>query len=62
MFYGNNNGVHVPDKKKLIKYITSSQANTIVNRFEYAALSSSIHTAILDALAGNGGSQPPCLK
>jgi phosphate transport system substrate-binding protein len=62
LFYGNNNGVHVSDKKALINYLVSGKANKIVDKLEYTPLSSSIHTAILNALNGNGGSQPACLQ
>ena len=62
LFYGQNNGVHVSDKQTLIKFMVSSQANKIVNKLEYAPLANSIHTAVLNALAGNGGSQPACLQ
>jgi ABC-type phosphate transport system substrate-binding protein len=58
LFYGNNNGVHVSDKKKLINFLVSAKASTITNKLEYASLSSSIHTAITNALGGSS----PCLK
>ena len=62
LFYGQNNGVHVSDKQTLIKFLVSTQANKIVNKLEYAPLANSIHTAVLNALNGNGGSQPACLQ
>jgi phosphate transport system substrate-binding protein len=62
LFYGNNNGVHVADKTTLIKYIASPAANAIVKSLEYAPLNNGIHTAILQALNGNGGSHKPCLQ
>jgi ABC-type phosphate transport system substrate-binding protein len=62
LFYGNNNGVHLSDKKKLINFLVSSSASTIISKLEYAPLSSSVHTAITNALNGNGGSQPACLQ
>jgi ABC-type phosphate transport system substrate-binding protein len=63
LFYGKNNGVHLSDKHKLIDWLaTSPTANTIVNRLEYSPLSPSVHTAIVNALEGNGGSQPACLQ
>lgn len=62
LFYGQNNGVHVPDKKALINFLVSAPANTLVNKLEYTPLSSSVHTAITNALNGNGGSQPACLQ
>ena len=62
LFYGQNNGIHVPDKKALIKYLVSGKASKIVDNFEYANLSSSVHTAITHALNGNGGTQPACLQ
>ena len=54
--------MHVSDKQTLIKFMVSSQANKIINKLEYAPLANSIHTAVLNALAGNGGSQPACLR
>jgi len=60
-FYGNNNGVHVSDKKTLVNFIVSSTANSILSKLEYTALSSSIHTAITNALNGNS-SQTACLN
>jgi ABC-type phosphate transport system substrate-binding protein len=62
MFYGNNNGVHLADKTTLIKFLISTSANTIISKVEYAPLSNSIHTAVTNALNGNGGSQPACLQ
>jgi ABC-type phosphate transport system substrate-binding protein len=61
LFYGNNNGVHVPDKKTLIKYLYSNPANTIINGFENTPLALSVRTAALKALNGSGSVQP-CLK
>jgi len=51
MFYGMNNA-HIADDKILIKFMTSTTANTTVNKLEYASLSSSVHTAINKALKG----------
>ncbi len=64
LFYGNNQGVHLADKKTLINYLTSAAANTIVKKLEYAPLSGSIHTAILTALNGTTGkhAQSACLQ
>jgi len=62
LFYGQNNGVHVSDKTKLINFLESKSARTIVNKLRYAVLSTSIQTAVLNALNGNGGSQPACLQ
>jgi ABC-type phosphate transport system substrate-binding protein len=62
LFYGQNNGVHVSDKVALIKYLASAPATKIVNKLEYASLPSSIQQATLNALNGNGGSQPACLQ
>ncbi|MBV9027322.1 MAG: substrate-binding domain-containing protein [Candidatus Eremiobacteraeota bacterium] len=62
LFYGQNNGVHVPDKIALIKFLESKKANTIVQPLEYVSLASSIETAVLSALNGNGGSQPACVQ
>jgi ABC-type phosphate transport system substrate-binding protein len=54
MFYGKNNA-HSSDDIKLIHYIASTPANTIVNKLEYASLSSSIHKAINSAVSGCTG-------
>ncbi|MBV8530714.1 MAG: substrate-binding domain-containing protein, partial [Candidatus Eremiobacteraeota bacterium] len=62
LFYGNNNGVHLSDKSTLINYLESSSANTTEDKFEYTSLPSAIETAVTNALAGNGGSQPSCLQ
>ncbi|MBV9719670.1 MAG: substrate-binding domain-containing protein [Candidatus Eremiobacteraeota bacterium] len=61
LFYGQNNGVHVPDKTALIKFLVSAQANTIIKKLEYAPLSSSVESAVVSALNGNG-SQAACLQ
>jgi ABC-type phosphate transport system substrate-binding protein len=62
LFYGQNNGVHLADKTKLIKFLESSAANKIINKLEYTPLSSSVQTAVTSALNGNSGSQPACLQ
>jgi ABC-type phosphate transport system substrate-binding protein len=62
LFYGNNNGVHLPDKTTLIKFLESSAANKIVDKLEYAPFSSSVENAVISALNGNGGSEPACLQ
>lgn len=61
LFYGQNNGVHVADKKKLIQFIASTQANALLGPLEYTPLSKKIHTAVLAALNGSG-SQAACLQ
>jgi ABC-type phosphate transport system substrate-binding protein len=61
LFYSQNNGVHVADKKKLINFIVTAKANKIVNGFEYASLPASIETAVTNALNGNQ-SVKPCLQ
>jgi len=61
LFYGNNNGVHVPDKKKLINYVTSTPANGLLTPIEYTPLASSVHMAIKTALKGTA-SQSACLE
>lgn len=62
LFYGNNNGVHLSDKKALINYLYSKKATSIINKLEYVPLSTSLKTAVVSALNGNGGSQPACLQ
>jgi len=61
LLYGNNNSVHVSDKKKLVKYLYSNAANTIIDGFENTPLALSVRTAALNALNGSGSVQP-CLK
>jgi ABC-type phosphate transport system substrate-binding protein len=61
LFYGNNNGIHLSDKKTLIKYVESSAANSLVTKLEYVPLVTSIETAVLNALNGSG-SQSACLQ
>lgn len=61
LFYGNNNAVHVPDKIKLVKFITSRKANNLLGPLEYSPLAGKVHTAILTALNGTP-SQAACLK
>ena len=46
LFYGQNNGIHLADKKTLINFLVSKKANKLVSNLEYAALSDSIHDAI----------------
>lgn len=62
LFYGNNNGVHVSDKEKLINFLFSKKATNITNKLEFVPLSTSVKTAVINALNGNGGSQPACLQ
>ena len=63
LFYGQNNGVHLADKTTLIKYVVSSAANKLVAKFEYTPLSSSVETAVLNALNGQPSkSQAACLQ
>jgi phosphate transport system substrate-binding protein len=67
LFYGKNQGVHLADKKTLIKYMVSSGATAIIKSLEYAPTSSGIHKAVLAALNGSSGGGPggkghPCLK
>ncbi|MBV8499040.1 MAG: substrate-binding domain-containing protein, partial [Candidatus Eremiobacteraeota bacterium] len=62
LFYGQNNGVHTADKKTLVKWIEGKSANNITNKLEYTPLSAGVETAVLNALNGNGGSQPACLQ
>ena len=62
LFYGLNNGQHLSDKQTLIKFMESSQADQIVKKLEYVPLPNSIHNAILNALNGQGSSQPACVQ
>jgi ABC-type phosphate transport system substrate-binding protein len=61
LFYGQNNGVHVSDKKTLIQFIASTQANTLLGPLEYTPLAKSVHSAVLTALNGSG-SHTACLQ
>jgi phosphate transport system substrate-binding protein len=61
LFYGNNNGIHVADKKTLISYIASKAANRLLSPLEYTPLGTSVHDAIKTALKGNN-KHPACLK
>jgi ABC-type phosphate transport system substrate-binding protein len=61
LFYGQNNGVHVADKKALITFMESAQANKIVKKLEYTALNASVQNAVLTALNGSG-SKSACLQ
>ncbi len=61
MFYGQNNGVHLSDKQKLISFLESNKANKIIDKLEYIPLSKSIRTAVLSAFNGNS-SQAACLQ
>jgi ABC-type phosphate transport system substrate-binding protein len=61
LFYGQNNGVHLSDKQKLINFVESSAATKIEAKFEYTALSKSVESAVISALNGNS-SQAACLQ
>ncbi|HEY1427967.1 MAG TPA: substrate-binding domain-containing protein [Candidatus Tumulicola sp.] len=61
LFYGNNNGVHVSDKKALITYMESKAATKVVKKLEYTPLPASIQNAVLNALNGTG-SKSACLQ
>jgi ABC-type phosphate transport system substrate-binding protein len=61
LFYGENQGVHVTDKAKLVKFIVSGKADAIVKGLEYAPTSKSVHQAVLTALKGKGA-HTACLK
>jgi hypothetical protein len=61
LFYGNNNGVHLADKKTLIRYISSTAPGGYLPTLEYTPLASSVHTAIRKALNGTA-SQTGCIK
>ncbi len=60
MFYGQNNA-HSADDKTLINWLTTKPASAIINKLEYAALSSSIHKAVVKALNG-AGTKAPCIQ
>jgi ABC-type phosphate transport system substrate-binding protein len=54
LFYGNNNGVHVADKLKLINYMTSTAANTVVSNLEYTPLTAGLQKLVKAAANGTG--------
>ncbi|MBV9056050.1 MAG: substrate-binding domain-containing protein [Candidatus Eremiobacteraeota bacterium] len=62
LFYGQNHGIHTSDKQALVKYLEGKKANAIIQPLEYVSLASTVRTAVLNALNGNGGSQPACLQ
>jgi phosphate transport system substrate-binding protein len=63
LFYGNSNGVHTADRLKLIDYLTSTAANTIVNSLEYAPLNKGIQKVINQAANGTGSyTGKPCIQ
>jgi hypothetical protein len=59
---GNNNGVHLADKKELIKYITSMAPNSYLPALEDTPFTSSVHTAIRKGLGGGSATQGTCVK
>jgi len=61
LFYGQNNGIHVPDKIALVKFLESSQATKIIKKLEYTPLAASVQSAVLTALNGSG-SNGPCIQ
>ena len=62
LFYGNNNGVHVADKLKLINYMESSAAATLVGNLEYTSLAKPLPKFILQAANGTGAyAGHPCV-
>ncbi len=63
LFYGNNNGVHVADKLKLINYIESAPANALVGGLEYTALGKSLQSLVRQAATGTGNyAGHPCIQ
>jgi ABC-type phosphate transport system substrate-binding protein len=61
LFYGNNNGIHLSEKKTLIEYLVSKPAGNLLSPLEYTPLSKGVHKAILNAMSGHG-SQTACLQ
>lgn len=61
LFYGQNNAVHVAEKKALISFLASKSANQLLGPLEYVPLSKKIHKAILKAMNGSG-SHTACLQ
>ena len=63
LFYGNNNGIHLTDKKKLIQYIANTSAvASVLAPLEYTPLSTAIGKRIVGALNGHGKAKPSCLQ
>lgn len=52
LFYGNNNGVHLTNKLKLINYMTGTSARSIETKLEYTALPTGITSAVSSAASG----------
>lgn len=61
LFYGQNNGIHVAEKKDLVYYISGTKANSLLAPLEYTPLANSVHKAIRNALAGSAGHKS-CLQ
>ncbi len=62
LFYGSNNGVHVADKLKLINYMESPAAATLVGNLEYTSLAKPLPKFILQAANGTGAyAGHPCV-
>jgi phosphate transport system substrate-binding protein len=63
MFYGNNNGVHVADKVKLINYIMSPAGNTVLGNLEYTPIAKGLQNGVLAATNGTGAyAGKPCIQ
>jgi phosphate transport system substrate-binding protein len=62
LFYGQNNLVHYPQKKQLIRFVTGKAAQTIIAGLEYAPLSSSIIKADSQAALGSNSGKGPCVQ
>lgn len=54
LFFGNSNGLHTSDRLKLVNYMTSAAANTVVSNLEYTALSKGLQKSIASAANGTG--------
>lgn len=62
LFYGNNNGIHLADKTKLVQYIANTtQMAAVLQPLEYTPLSSAIGNKITAALKGHG-KKSACLQ
>jgi phosphate transport system substrate-binding protein len=62
LMFGNSNGLHTADRLKLVNYITSAAANTVVGNLEYTALSKGLQNSIRSAADGTGAfAGHPCI-
>ncbi|HTA40408.1 MAG TPA: substrate-binding domain-containing protein [Candidatus Acidoferrales bacterium] len=54
LMFGNSNGLHTADRLKLVNYMISPAANTVVSNLEYTALNKGLQKSIGQAANGTG--------